>query len=172
MITGLLSLPACKQNATQEEKLPPVHYKAEDLRYFTGFTQLEPLLKLNNDTTYVFNFWATWCKPCVKELPLFEKVWRETRNEPVKIVLISLDFPNETEQKLVPFLNAHALHPEIWVFYDSDIYTWMPKVDETWIDSSIPATLIRRNGKRLFHLGAYPDYQTLMKDLTKVQQAR
>ncbi len=105
-------------------------------------------------------------------MPFFEKLWKETRNEPVKIVLISLDFPNETDQKLIPFLNTHNLHPEIWVLYDTDIYNWMPKVDETWTDSSIPATLIRRSGKRLFHQGAYADFQSLRNDLAKVQNAR
>ncbi len=129
---------------------------------------MEPLLKLNNDTTYVFNFWATWCKPCVKELPLFEQAWREFRNDKVKIVLISLDFPNETEQKLIPFLNAHQLHPEIWVIYDVNVYEWMPQVDETWTTSAIPATLIRRNGKRLFHEGAFPDYRSLKKAIRKL----
>ena len=38
------------------------------------YSELEPYLNRNNDSTYVVNFWATWCKPCIKEMPYFEKL--------------------------------------------------------------------------------------------------
>lgn len=168
LIVLSLSIIACQSEQSFSEEPPTVTYRAEELRYFTSFDQLAPLLKINNDTTYVFNFWATWCKPCVKELPFFEKAWKEFRNKKVKIVLISLDFPEETEEKLISFLNKHQLHPDIWVLYDVDIYNWMPKVDETWKNSAIPATLIRHNGKRSFHSEAFPDYTSLKKEIKKL----
>jgi len=168
----LLWSTACQNNNSTQtaENYPPIRYSAESLRYFQAYVEMEPALHQNNDTTYVFNFWATWCKPCVKELPYFEQAWRKFHKQPIKIVLISLDFPNETEQKLLPFLEAHQLHPDIWVIYDVNVYSWMPQVDETWTTSAIPATLIRRNGKRLFHDKAYESYEELEQDILKLAQ--
>ena len=41
---------------------------------------LEALTCTMNDTTYVVNFWATWCSPCVKEIGYFEELHRERDN--------------------------------------------------------------------------------------------
>ncbi len=161
---------ACQDRAQTSEDYPPVKYSAEDLRYFSTYAELEPALHPNKDTTYVFNFWATWCKPCVKELPYFERAWRKFHNQAVKIVLISLDFPNETDQKLLPFLEEHQLHPDIWVLYDVNTDNWMPRIDKSWITGAIPATLILHDGQRLFHDSAYESYEELEQDLLKWAQ--
>ena len=41
------------------------------------YKELKPLLQKTTDSIYVVNFWATWCKPCVAELPYFEKLNKE-----------------------------------------------------------------------------------------------
>ncbi len=56
------------------------------------FDEIEPLLHKQNDTVYVINFWATWCKPCIKELPDFEKLNQAFKDDKVKVYLVSLDF--------------------------------------------------------------------------------
>jgi len=38
----------------------------------------------------VINFWATWCAPCVKEMPFFEKLNRDDKN--IKVILVSMDY--------------------------------------------------------------------------------
>ena len=57
-------------------------------------------MDLSNNTTYVVNFWATWCSPCIKELPHFEYVNEKYSSKNVKVFLVSLDFPSEIESKL------------------------------------------------------------------------
>src|SRR5512141_1661121 len=52
-----------------------------------SFTQLEPSLNFQNDTTYVLNFWATWCVPCRKELPAFEQIHKNYSTQKVKVIL-------------------------------------------------------------------------------------
>jgi thiol-disulfide isomerase/thioredoxin len=61
----------------------------------TKFDQIEKLIASGNDTTYVFNFWATWCVPCVKEFPSFQALAGKHKNEKVKVVMCSLDFKSE-----------------------------------------------------------------------------
>jgi thiol-disulfide isomerase/thioredoxin len=54
----------------------------------------------NNDTTYIVNFWATWCKPCVQELPAFDSLLTITKNSRTKIILVSLDFKEDIEKDI------------------------------------------------------------------------
>ena len=73
------------------------------------FAQLEPLLNQKNDTTYVVNYWATWCAPCVKEIPYFEKLNEEYKSSKVKVILVNLDFPNQYESRLIPFVKERNI---------------------------------------------------------------
>ena len=65
------------------------------------YTELKPLLNQKGDDLYVVNFWATWCAPCIKELPYFEAL---NQREDVEVLLVSLDFPKHKESRLLPFI--------------------------------------------------------------------
>jgi len=80
------------------------------------YDELEAYLKNKDDSkTYVINFWATWCAPCVKELPYFESLNANYTNKNVEVILVSLDFPKQIETKLIPFLKKKALKSEVVV---------------------------------------------------------
>lgn len=115
-----------------------------------NFKSLKPLLNKRNDTTYIVNFWATWCAPCVKELPIFEKIGNEYRNENVKVYLVSLDFPKQYKSKLKPFIKKHNLQSEVLALNDVDANTWIPQVNPDW-SGAIPATLIYKNEQKQFY---------------------
>ena len=118
------------------------------------FNDFEPHLHLQNDTTYLVNFWASWCTPCVEELPAFERVGEEYRHQKVKVLLVSLDFPGQIETRLVPFLEKNEIRSEVLVLNDPDANKWIDSVDPSW-SGSIPATLIYHGSDRTFHEGAY-----------------
>jgi len=115
-----------------------------------SFAELQTLLTKNNDTTYVINFWATWCKPCVKELPAFEKLNAEYYENKVKVILVSLDFPQKLETQLIPYIEKYKIQSQVILLDDSDANSWIPKVSEEW-SGAIPATLIYNGKKRLFY---------------------
>ena len=126
-------------NSSYEVKLEIVDYYG-----------LEEVLKREDDKTYVVNFWATWCAPCVKELPYFEKLDKEYESENVEVVLVSLDFPKKYETRLKPFIKKHQLRSELIALNDMDSNYWIPKVSENW-SGAIPATLIFNKDKRQFY---------------------
>jgi thiol-disulfide isomerase/thioredoxin len=114
-----------------------------------NYDQLKPLLHLDNDTTYVVNFWATWCVPCVKELPYFLQLDSVFHNDPFKLVLVSLDFKKDYLRKLQPFVRERGIDDKVLVLEDNRSNYWIDDIDPTW-GGSIPATLVFRGQKRAF----------------------
>lgn len=114
------------------------------------FNGLEPYLTRTDEKTYVVNFWATWCAPCVKELPHFEELNANYKDENVEVLLVSLDFPQQYEKNLKPFIKKHDLQSKILVLDDIDMNTWILKVNENW-DGAIPITIIYNKNKRKFY---------------------
>lgn len=131
-----------------------------ELAIYESFEELEHIFNYENDTTYVINFWATWCKPCVAELPYFDDLYKEYKQDKLKIILVSLDFPKQIETKLKPFIKNNNVLPEVKILKDSDINRWGAKVSEEW-DGAIPITLIYNKDKRLFVSGELHDYADL-----------
>ncbi|WP_268847314.1 TlpA family protein disulfide reductase [Flavobacterium aestivum] len=131
---------------------------AQKVAVFEKYTALEKEVLSDKNTIYVVNFWATWCAPCVKELPHFEKL--NSENKSVKVVLVSLDFKNQFETKLLPFLKNRKVNSEVVLLTDKDYNTWLPIVDKDW-SGSIPATLIIKNGKRVFAEKTFSSYEEL-----------
>ena len=105
------------------------------------FDELYSKIDLSVDKTYVINFWATWCAPCVKELPYFEEVNKKFKDKNTEVILVSLDFPSQIESKLKPYLKKNNIKSKVILLDDSKMNTWVPKVSEKW-DGGIPATLI------------------------------
>ena len=101
------------------------------------------------DKTLVVNFWATWCKPCIKELPYFEAAQTKYK-EDIRVILVSLDFPEKLESQLIPFVNENAIHSQVVLLDDPYENEWIPKVDSTW-SGAIPATLIISGSKKVFY---------------------
>ena len=136
------------QNLAKDEKMEePISVRIPSYDFETF---QEKILQKSNDTTYVVNFWATWCKPCVKELPYFERINKEYADKKVKVILASLDFPNKVQSQVVPFIKKNKLHSEIVLLDDADANSWIPKVSKEW-SGAIPATVIYKNDSRAFY---------------------
>ncbi len=132
------------------------------------FNGLEPYLTRTDEKTYVVNFWATWCAPCVKELPHFEELNANYKDKNVEVILVSLDFPEQYEFFLKPFIKKHDLQSKILVLDDIDMNTWIPKVNENW-DGAIPVTIIYNKNKRIFYDRpfTYAELKTELKQFLK-----
>lgn len=114
-----------------------------------NFDGLQAFFNKTDNKIYVINFWATWCSPCVKELPYFEKLNKQYASQQVEVVLVSLDFPHQYDNKLIPFIRDNQLESKVVALDDTDMNAWIPKVDHSW-SGAIPATLIYKNKKRAF----------------------
>jgi thiol-disulfide isomerase/thioredoxin len=105
------------------------------------FSYLDSLGKSKSDTTYVINFWATWCGPCVHELPNFEKLNADYAGKKVKVILVSMDFPNTLNSRLIPFVKEKGMKAKVVLMNDPDYNSWIDRIDKSW-SGGLPATLI------------------------------
>ena len=101
-----------------------------------NYTEIKPLLNQKGDKIYVVNFWATWCAPCIKELPYFESL---NQRKDVEVLLVSLDFPKHKQSRLLPFVDKNKLQSKIVHLDDKDENYWINDSDPNW-SGALPAT--------------------------------
>ena len=132
------------------------------------FDVLEHLMTRNSEKVEVINFWATWCKPCIKELPYFQSLHDKMAQE-VNVTLISLDFADVLNEKVIPFVQKRQITPEVLLLDEIDYNSWIDKVDPSW-SGAIPATLVinHQTGQRKFIEGELKkgEIEIIIKELS------
>jgi len=162
-----LIITSCKEKSKDDKQ---VSY-AVDTSNFVEVTDvptvdyegLKPVFNKEDSKTYVINFWATWCLPCVKELPYFEKINQDYKDKNVEVILVSLDFPKQKQTRLIPYVNKKKLQSEVIHFDDVNEQFWIADISESWT-GAIPATLIYNKDKRQFYEQSFT-YEELKKEI-------
>ena len=131
-----------------------------------NFDELYKSIDLSSNNTYVINFWATWCRPCVKELPYFEYVNNKYSDKNVKVLLVSLDFPSQIESKIKPYIFTKKIRSKVLLLDDPDLKTWIPKVSDKW-GGGIPATLIVNRSNYNFYSNPF-NQESLVNEINRV----
>jgi thiol-disulfide isomerase/thioredoxin len=154
----LLSILSCKNDTTgseisvstdtvEKDNVVIVDIFKLDVYNYDG---LDPLINIKDDNVHVVNFWATWCAPCVKELPYFESINETYKDKGVDVLLVSLDFPKNYDSKLIPFIKKYEVKSKVIAFDDIDQNRWIPAIHKDW-SGAIPATIIYQGDKRQFY---------------------
>lgn len=122
-------------------------------------TDLEAHIQ-NSDHPLVVSFFATWCAPCVEEIPWLQGGVAQFTEQKVELVLVSLDFPKDYPAKLEAFVKKRNFKATVYWLDETDADYFCPKVDPRW-QGGIPATLFlnKKNGYRRFFDRALTDRQ-------------
>ncbi len=99
---------------------------------------------VNNDTVYVVNFWATFCKPCIAEIPDFIRIVEKYRTQKVKLLLVSLDLPGFYPARIAAFAKKNKYNTHIVWLNETDADRFCPMIDAKW-SGAIPSTIIVNN---------------------------
>ncbi len=100
--------------------------------------QLEIIINQKNDTLKVVNFWASWCVPCVKELPYFAKLSLEIKQKPIQFIFVAVE---DTPEKALNILKKKKINIDSYLLDEANANKWIDKIDKNW-DGAIPFTLI------------------------------
>ncbi len=117
----------------------------------------------------VINFWATWCAPCVKELPFFEKLNHENKN--VQVLLVSMDYDlDPNPEKVKRFIERKNLQSKVVILAEENPNEWIEKIDKNWT-GALPSTLVINpsSGKRKMVQGELKEgeLEKLINDILK-----
>ncbi len=150
----VLLLVSCKKETSVIQKVnasPKEIFEHNGIRIpYYDFDEFEKFLSIKDDEVYVVNFWATWCQPCVEELPYFESINTTYKHKGVNVLLVSLDRKRDVETRLIPFMKQQNIRSEVILLNDANPNYWIPKVNENW-SGAIPITIIYNKNKKQFY---------------------
>lgn len=131
---------ACASTNTNAQEIKAIKYSA-----------LNEIITSKTSQYKVINFWATWCKPCIKELPQFEALNKKHRENGLEVILVSFDFAEDLEKRLIPYVNKKNIKSKVLLLDETDYNSFIDKIDPSW-SGAIPATLMMdyRNGNKQF----------------------
>lgn len=113
-----------------------------------NYEELKSIMQKDDGKLYVVNFWATWCKPCIEELPHFMEVNELYKSDPnFKMILVSLDNRKALDTKVKRFIENNNLNVDVYLLDDNKrMNEWIPATDPKWT-GAIPATIFYKNKK-------------------------
>ena len=123
---------------------------AQEQAKMVKLPELQELITSTGDNIKVINFWATWCAPCVKEMPLFEKLGQERKD--VKVTLVSMDLDLDPDPaKVHKFVARKKLQSQVLILDEKDPNSYIEQIEKTW-SGALPATIIinSKTGQRKF----------------------
>lgn len=132
-----------------------------------NFAEIEHIFNNYNDTTYIINFWATTCPPCLKELPMFEDVAEKYSDKKFKVILISIDDKKRIEKNVIPFLKKKKIKNEVFSLLDDNLNIWTAKVNKEWY-GALPYTLIYKNSTKKYYFGAFKNTHEIEKEVEHI----
>lgn len=132
--------------------------------------KIDDLVKIidTSSVPLVINFWASWCAPCIKEIPWFEKSVADFKDQKVKLILVSLDFAEDYPKGIADFAKKNNYRSTIVWLDETNADEFCPKIDEKW-DGAIPVTLMvnKQRQYRQFFAQQLPE-QRLVQELQKL----
>jgi thiol-disulfide isomerase/thioredoxin len=132
-------------SATISNLFPP----AGSVRLIETKEGVQEILQQHGSELLVVNFWATWCSPCVAEIPYFVELSKAYPEQKIRVVGFSTDLSSQVDTAVVPFLRKREIPYSNVVLFLDDAQEVIELVSEKW-GGELPATFFfDKNGKKV-----------------------
>lgn len=140
---GILILTNCQKKT---------HSEVETTPHLMEISEKELSQKIDfqdNDTIYITNFFATWCQPCMHEIPYFKEKMEETKGEKIKFTFVNIDNPKIWNTKVLDFAQHSGLSKNIVLFnHHQASAEFYSQNFSAWDGSAIPFTIISKGKEK------------------------
>lgn len=106
-------------------------------------TDLEKIIA-DSKTPLIINFWATWCKPCIEEIPYFQEEVSKHKKDSLRLILVSVDYKEEFPAGIAAIAKKRKFKVPICWLDETNADYFCPKIDPKW-SGAVPATLFINN---------------------------
>lgn len=107
--------------------------------------ELDSLIR-SEQRPVVVSFWATWCTPCLHEIPWLEAAVKKNESKGVELMLVSLNGPGFYPEKLRQFIADKGYKARFYWLEDQDANSFGKRIHPRW-RGSLPANLFVNNVK-------------------------
>ncbi|HKI13176.1 MAG TPA: redoxin domain-containing protein [Candidatus Acidoferrum sp.] len=112
---------------------------------------LKALRKNPTGKLLLVNFWATWCAPCVQEMPEIQTMYRMYGHRAFDVATVSVNYPDEQQGALASLTKLHATTRNL-ILGSTDLYALLAAFDPDW-NAAVPySMLLRPNGEVVYKL--------------------
>lgn len=111
------------------------------------------------DHPLIINFWATWCQPCIAEIPYLQQAAQQYKDSGLELIMVSLDFPEAFPKDITAFIKSKNLNGTFFWLDETNADHFCPVIDKAW-QGGIPATLFlntKNNYRKFFERKITPD---------------
>ena len=166
----IVSFFACEQPQQNQVTISALEIEVETskLASLSEFKEFEDLLAHEKGNVVLVNLWATWCKPCVHEMPLLEKLHQNYQGKGLKVVTLSIDEVSKADSLVVPYWEEMNFSMDNYLIAHHDQGAFINKIDPLWLGLLPTSFIFGADGKKLETITGAMSYKGFEKKMLKV----
>lgn len=138
------------------------------LASLSEFKEFEDLMASEKGNVVLVNIWATWCKPCVHEMPMLEKLHQNYNGKGIKIVTLSIDEVAKADSLVIPFWEEKNFSMDNYLIAHQDPGAFVNKIDPLWIGLLPTSFIFDADGKKIETITGSMSYKGFERKMLKV----
>jgi thiol-disulfide isomerase/thioredoxin len=140
---------------------------SQEIKPISSVEEMAQIVDSHKGKVLLINFWATWCKPCVKEFPELVKLYNDYKDKGFELVFISADVPDEVDSKVLPFLKKQNVDFISYYIKFDKPEELINYIDKNW-EGAIPSTYVYdKEGKLTADILGSRSYEEFEAEITK-----
>jgi len=156
--------PIIEETAPTKPVLPPIPYSLDTPHF-------DQLLAQNKGNVVLINLWATWCKPCIKELPDLEKLHQKYQDQAIKVIAISIEDETKADTLVRPFWKKMELSMDNYLLQSDQPETFINHFDKIWLGMVPTSYIFNQNGEKVETITGTLSYEAFEKKVLAVKHS-